>query len=224
MKTTMKKFRSAITAVILQQLLSLTLTLYGTTAMAIEEPAYSIIESNDKIEYRQYQPFIIAETLIKDARDRGDASSVGFRRLFGYISGDNTAQKKIEMTAPVIQTDSKPRGEKIEMTAPVQQTETEEGWLVAFVLPLSYTIDTAPIPTNPKVQLRLIEPRTMAVICFSGRWTEKNVRRHEKELMEFLEEEKDIIIGKTEFAAYNAPFVLPFMRRNEVMVEVLTEK
>jgi len=196
-------------------LLMTMLLIAGESAMAIEEPDFTVIDTRDGVEFREYAPFILAETLIKNANSRSSANNAGFRRLFKYISGDNTQQEKIEMTAPVIQS-----GEKIEMTAPVQQSKTEDGFLVAFVLPFHFTMDTAPVPDDPTVNLRQVEPRVMAVKTFSGRWTEKNFQKYEKQLMTELAQANMKIIGDVEFAAYNAPFTLPFMRRNEVMVEI----
>ncbi|MDC1527890.1 heme-binding protein [Gammaproteobacteria bacterium] len=200
------------------------LLLGGDIAMAIEEPDFEIIETADDIEYRRYQPFVIAQTIV-DTDERSKANNIGFRRLFKYITGANTGQEKIEMTAPVIQRDSASaanatKGEKIAMTAPVQQSATEAGWKVAFVLPLHFTMDSAPIPSDADVKLHQVEARTMAVLGFSGRWTDKNIRKHQDELINKLEKAGVEITGEAEFAAYNAPFRPPFMRRNEVMVEI----
>jgi hypothetical protein len=187
--------------------------------MAIEEPEFEVIETIGDIEIRQYKSFIVAETVISSDKSRSGASNEGFRRLFNYISGNNTAREKIEMTAPVLQSGSeKNKGEKIEMTAPVQQTSTEEGWVVAFVLPLDYTMETAPVPGDERISLREIPGRTMAVKRFSGRWNDRTIYKHQKLLMEEVNEHDIEVEGDIEFAAYNAPFTLPFMRRNEVMI------
>ena len=199
----------------------------GDIAMAIEEPNFEVIEAVDDIEYRRYQPFVIAQTIV-DTDERSKANNIGFRRLFKYITGANTGQEKIEMTAPVIQRDSasaanETKGEKIAMTAPVQQSATSEGWKVAFVLPLHFTIDSAPIPSSADVKLHQVPSRTMAVLGFSGRWTDKNIRKHQDELMNKLAKANVEITGEAEFAAYNAPFRPPFMRRNEVMFEIASK-
>lgn len=199
------------------------LLLAGGTAMAIEEPAFEVIRETDGIEIRRYASFIVAETLVQEADSRDAASNEGFRRLFRYISGDNRAQEKIQMTAPVIQAGSKQDGEKgvkIAMTAPVQQVATDTGWLVAFVLPRDYTLATAPLPADPRIKLREVAPRTVAVLRFSGRWTDANIDKHRQALLDRLKQSGTRLQGDVEFAAYNAPFALPFMRRNEVMVEI----
>ena len=186
-------------------------------ANAIEMPDYEVVYTDGSVEYRQYEPYIVAETVVKNSSSYRGSSNEGFMRLLRYITGANESQSDIAMTAPVQQT---PANEKIDMTAPVQRNETEEGWRVAFMLPSSFTMDTAPTPTNNEISLRLIPKQLMAVIRYSGRWTERNFNRHKEELLESLEESNIKTIGVAESAAYDAPYVLPFLRRNEVMIEV----
>lgn len=186
-------------------------------ANAIEMPDYEVVYTDGSVEYRQYEPYIVAETVVKNSSSYRGSSNEGFMRLLRYITGANESQSDIAMTAPVQQT---PASEKIDMTAPVQRNETEEGWRVAFMLPSSFTMDTAPTPTNNEISLRLIPKQLMAVIRYSGRWTERNFNRHKEQLLESLEESNIKTIGVAESAAYDAPYVLPFLRRNEVMIEV----
>jgi len=186
-------------------------------ANAIEMPDYEVVYTDGSVEYRQYEPYIVAETVVKNSSSYRGSSNEGFMRLLRYITGANESQSDIAMTTPVQQT---PPSEKIDMTAPVQRNETEEGWRVAFMLPSSFTMDTAPTPTNNEISLRLIPKQLMAVIRYSGRWTERNFNRHKEQLLESLEESNIKTIGVAESAAYDAPYVLPFLRRNEVMIEV----
>ena len=66
--------------------------------MAIEEPTYRMLEQDGSFELREYSAYVVAETRVE--ADFSGAGSVAFQRLFRYISGNNTAQQKIVMTAP----------------------------------------------------------------------------------------------------------------------------
>jgi hypothetical protein len=81
-------------------------------------------------------------------------------------------------------------------------------------------METAPTPGDERISLRLVSGQLMAVVRYSGRWTERNYDKHKKRLSESLEAASIETIGAFESAAYDAPYVLPFLRRNEVMIEV----
>ena len=188
----------------------------GGTAMSYEQPEYTVVYTDGDVEYRQYEPYLVSETVIKAADGYRDAGGEGFRRLFRYITGANFSQAEISMTAPVQQA----RSEKIAMTVPVQQSGDDDEWIVAFMLPSQYTLETAPVPSDNRVYVREVPGRLMAVRQFSGRWRDANFGREERELAAAVEGDGVGLIGSMERAAYNGPFTLPFMRRNEVMVAV----
>jgi hypothetical protein len=190
--------------------------------MAVEEPDYRVVRTFSDFELRRYPPYAIAETEVAGPFD--EAGNRAFRILAGYIFGDNRADTKIEMTAPVSQRPATGGGERIEMTAPVVQrpaSGTEgETFLVSFVMPDRYTLDTLPEPIDSRVRLREEPGKLMAVRRYSGRWTEKSYRENEARLLSAVEEAGLKPLAAPVYARYNSPFSLWFMRRNEVMVEV----
>jgi hypothetical protein len=184
-------------------------------AMAIEEPEYEVVATHGDVEIRRYAPMILAETRV-DADFEG-AGNRAFQRLFRYISGNNTTQAKIDMTAPVVQETS---SQKIEMTAPVVQESDGAQWRVAFVVPAEFSWETVPQPTDSRVELRLVPERTVAVLRFSGGWGEQRFSAHENELRGVLAEHDLRVAGEAVYARYDPPFKPWFMRRNEVMIPV----
>lgn len=193
------------------------LLLTGVNAMSLEQPRYTVLYQDGDIEYRQYEGYLVAETVIDEIGSYKDAGNEGFRRLFRYISGGNRNQIKVPMTAPVSQMAA---SEKIAMTVPVQQAGAADGWRVAFTLPKKYTLATAPVPTDSRVAIREFPARLMAVLRYSGRWTERNFSRKTSMLLEAIAASRLEPIGEPASALYNPPFTPPFMRRNEIMVEV----
>ena len=198
--------------------LVLALVVYAVVSVIrLEKPGYSVVYESGNIEYRQYEPYLVSETVIEQARDYKAAGNEGFRRLFRYISGANSGQNKISMTVPVAQTES---SQKIAMTVPVQQTEAAAGWRVAFMLPSEYTLETAPQPTDERVKIRAVPGRLTAVLRYSGRWTESNYKEKRAALLETLEQASITPIGEVQSAQYAPPSTPPFLRRNEVLVEI----
>ena len=186
--------------------------------MAIEEPRFEVLEQDGAFELRDYEPYLVAETRVE--ADFESAGNLAFQRLFRYISGDNTAQQKIAMTAPVTQSRSDSRGEKIQMTAPVAQQADGTGYRVAFIVPAKYTVDTVPKPSDPTVQIRAVPARLVAVWRYSGRWTTANYQEHEAELRREIGVRGLKVTGDPILARYNPPFMPSFLRRNEVLIPV----
>jgi hypothetical protein len=183
--------------------------------MAIEEAAYTVLESDNNFEIREYAPHILAETIVDG--DLEEAGNKAFKRLFGYISGDNRAREKVAMTTPVSQV---PKGEKIKMTAPVGQTRAQESWVVSFMMPATYTLETLPQPDDPAVTLRQVDAQRMAAVRYSGFWSEKAYLRNKQKLESWIREKELIMTGNPVWARYNSPFSLWFLRRNEILIPV----
>jgi effector-binding domain-containing protein len=184
-------------------------------AMAIEEPAYRVVESAPPVEIREYAPFVVAETRV--AGNFADVGNEGFRRLFGYISGENRAAAKIAMTAPVTQ---QAESVKIAMTAPVTQQAEGGAYRIAFVLPSQYTLATAPTPTNPGVRLAEVPARRVVAVRYSGTWSADNYREALEKLTAFAAQRGIRLVGEPVYARYDPPFMPWFLRRNEILVEI----
>ena len=121
------------------------------------------------------------------------------------------------MTAPVTQV-AVPV--KMEMTAPVTQSATPGGFLVQFVLPKGVSFASAPEPLDARVQLREVLPAQVAVIRYSGFWSESNYKEHLAKLQAALRGADLAWTGEAVYSRYNAPFTPWFMRRNEIWLHL----
>ncbi len=182
---------------------------------AIEEASYKVVKKDREFEIRDYEPHILAETVVEG--DFEKAGSRAFKMLFQYISGDNRSRSKVAMTAPVAQ---EPMGEKMKMTSPVGQRRVQEEWVISFMMPGSYTLETLPEPVNPWVTLRQVPARRMATIRYSGVWSEKSYLLHKQKLEAWIHSEGLTRAGDPVWARYNPPFMLWFLRRNEILIPV----
>ncbi|OHB55479.1 MAG: heme-binding protein [Planctomycetes bacterium GWF2_42_9] len=179
----------------------------------IEKAKYTVIEEKGNCQIRQYEPYIAAETLVDS--DFDEAGNIAFGRLFKYISGNNRKKESIAMTSPVNQ-----QSEKIAMTAPVSQEKSADKYIVSFVMPSKYTLDTLPEPIDPNVVIKQIPARKIAAIRYSGTWGQKRYLEHKTKLEEFIKEKKLKVTGEDIFARYDPPFQVWFLRRNEVWIPV----
>ncbi len=201
--------------------LALTLGARAEVAVATEQVPYTVERTLDSgVEIRRYGDTVIAETVIESGT-YGDAGNEGFRRLAGYIFGDNRGEQKIAMTAPVAMAPD--QGQKIAMTAPVAAERDGGGWRVAFYMPVEYTLETLPTPLDPRVTLRTVPGRRVAALRFSGRGTAEQFAERTAELAQALVDAGIASVGAPWTARYNAPWVLPLLRRNEAMIEVAAE-
>ena len=85
MKLPVGTLKANVTAVLLLFVLLVARNSYG-----LEKPDYEVLLDLGKIEYRLYQPYLVAETVVQNP-DFESALDAAFERLQGYISGDNVA-------------------------------------------------------------------------------------------------------------------------------------
>ena len=192
------------------------LLISGCTVAKIQEPHYVTQIREGDFEVRQYGARVVAETAVPG--EWSEAGNEGFRRLAGYIFGKNRRVAKIAMTAPVAQAPLKTNDEsvKLPMTAPVAQHREGDSWTVAFTMPEGETMATLPAPEDPRVVLREVPPLRVAVVRFSGRWTDANMKEHEAELRRWTHDRHLTVVGDAEINRYDPPFKPWFLRRNEV--------
>ena len=195
----------------IRYLLPLLLAAMPLSSHAIEEPDYDVVRKLDTVELRQYAPYVVAEVVLNSTAD--EAGNQAFPILAGYIFGKNKGEKKFAMTAPVTQTAAPVR---MDMTAPVTQSAVAGGMRVQFVLPKGVTLDTAPEPLDPRVQLRLVPASQWAAIRYSGTWSQANYDQHLALLKAALDAAGVATQGEPVLARYNAPFTPWFLRRNEI--------
>ena len=174
--------------------------LWGPLMSNVEQAKYDVIETHGSIEIREYTPMIVAEVSVSG--DREKAISDGFRMIADYIFGNNISSQKVAMTAPVTQQGSK------------------ADWVVRFVMPSGYTMQMLPKANNPEVSLKEIAGKRFAVIRFSGLAKSNSLETHTKELKAFILAQDLQAVTKATYAFFNPPWTLPFLRRNEVMIEI----
>ncbi len=185
------------------------------SARKAESVPYEQLRMLNGSELRRYPQTILVETTAPNQR-------IAFRRLFRYISGANQGNESISMTAPV-ETQS---GESIARTTPVRSEATggeTETIRMAFYLPPEYNPETAPEPTEADVTLVTEPQKTVAVNQFSWYAPEWRVTRRTQKLLSAVEREGIQPEGDPYLLRYNDPWTPPFMRRNEVAIEVVEE-
>ena len=201
---------------IISFILLIILTLAGTMMSQVKEPKYNVISFQKNIEIREYVPILVAQVAVTD--ERKSAISSGFKILADYIFGNNKSVMMINRTAPSAQQE----GKRISMTAPVIQQESKDSknWNIAFVMPEEYSIKTLPQPKNKQIEIISIPRKRYVVIRFSGLPTEYALGKHKKNLIDFIAKERINARGTPILAFYNPPWTLPFLRRNEIMFEI----
>ncbi len=183
-----------------------------------EQPPYAVVERlDDAIEIRTYGPRLAVETTV-EAPDGHTAEKQAFRLLLSYIVGANRGSARFAMTAPVEQA-SQPS--LIAMTAPVEITGKQSNRVnMRFFLPGALAAKGAPEPLDNRVRIVEVAPSTLAVVRFSGVLNEDIEASRSQKLIDGVERSGWRATGMPFLLAYDPPFTIPFLRRNEVAVAV----
>jgi len=165
-------------------------------SMSTEKVNYSRLAKMDKgVEIRQYENLTLISTTADDTNS-------AFSTLARYISGNNRANTKIEMTAPVI-------------------SHRETGGVnMSFILPHEYDLSNAPEPGDNNVKITELSSRKLATITFSGYVSDSSYEKHRMQLEKVLKSNGIVTKGEYFLMRYNPPWIAPTMMRNEIAVEV----
>ncbi|HEY0193400.1 MAG TPA: heme-binding protein [Kofleriaceae bacterium] len=165
------------------------------------EPAYETRGLVGGLELRRYAPRIEAAAGV-DVASMEQALDHGYGRLACYVCGANRTGEMLHRATPVI-------------------TAMRDGrYTVSFVMPPGRTIASLPHPSHPGVEIHEVPGKTVAVLRFRGRYTRDNVAAHERELLAKVLDAGLAARGSVMFAAYDWPVTAPFLRRNELWIEV----
>jgi hypothetical protein len=185
----------------------------------VAEPAYTVVEKKGGYEIRLYASYI--EARFEAQGEYVKAQNAGFRILAGYIFGGNTTKTSVAMTAPVIETPAV--SQSIAMTAPVVESESPSGnasRVISFIMPAEYTLATLPKPNDSRIQLVEVPAHTTAVLRYSWYTNGERVANMKAKLLEYLRRDGVHVVGSPRGAQYNPPWTAPFMRRNEILVDI----
>jgi len=191
----------------------LTGLLNGGTAVALEEPPYTVIENRGDYEIRHYEPYLVAEFEFTAASERS-AGGNAFRVLAAYIFGDNSQRKKMAMTAPV--------ETSLALWPPADSDRAADGnrYVYSFVMERRYTEETLPVPLDPRIQIRERPARYVAALRFSGSGSEPRYRRYRNRLALLLRADRLSTASEYSLARYDRPSTPLWQRRNEVLVDI----
>ena len=172
--------------------------------MSIETPQYKLIKKEGNFEIRSYDEMVVARTSVN--RDYKESILTGFRRIAGYIFGDNDKEMKISMTAPVIS------------DCP---SSNEKPYEILFVMPKEHSLEDLPKANTELISIEKESLGEVAVLVFGGWATETRSLNYQKKLLAFINKQSLKYKGSFMIAQYNSPWALPPFRKNEAMVRIL---
>jgi hypothetical protein len=165
----------------------------------IETYAFTIIDSYETIEIRQYEASLFTSVQMPSNNYR-KTSSKGFSVLAGYIFGGNDKEEKIAMTSPV--------------TMSLKDSTT-----MMFLVPKKYTRDNLPVPNDSSIEFKDVPEKKVAAISFGGWANDSKIASFKKKLIDVLESKGIQYTDNFYFLGYNAPMEV-FNRKNEIIVEL----
>ena len=165
----------------------------------IETYAFTIIDSYETIEIRQYEASLFTSVQMPSNNYR-KTSSKGFSVLAGYIFGGNDKEEKIAMTSPVAMS-------------------LKDSTTMLFLVPKKYTRDNLPVPNDSSIEFKDIPEKKVAAISFGGWANDLKIAAFKKNLITALNSKGIEYTDNFYFLGYNAPMEV-FNRKNEIIVKL----
>jgi hypothetical protein len=92
---------------------------------------------------------------------------------------------------------------------------------MSFILPKGISKRNAPTPDGQTIDLTTVPARKLATLTFSWFTPRSRVEKKTVELLNILEKNNIQTKGQPFLMRYNDPWTPPFLRRNEVAIEVI---
>jgi hypothetical protein len=159
--------------------------------MAYETLKYEVLKKEGPIEIRTYQPFVTM-TAKQSPND-------GFNLLFQYISGQNTQNKHIKMTVPVL-------------------TDIYESDYISFTMPEKDIQLGYPKALNDRIIFKEHEMTTYLSYHFIG--SIRKVLDVIESMTRYAQIHQYELIGTPKLLRYQGPFVPPILRKYDVIIEI----
>ncbi len=168
-----------------------------------EELKYQVVKKFPNFEIRRYSDYVLAQ--VEGTGEFNAVTFSAFSPLFNYISGQNLSNQPIAMTAPVIQETIEPKRHR-----------------VSFVLPDDVAKSQIPVPANSKVVTKKVPAHHAAVLKYSGSWSDKLLAEKEAELRTAVAKAGLQTTGNVYFARFDPPWKPWFLKRNEVLIDLVS--
>mmetsp|Transcript_13928 Transcript_13928/g.23572 ORF Transcript_13928/g.23572 Transcript_13928/m.23572 type:complete len:334 (+) Transcript_13928:133-1134(+) len=192
----------------------------------LETIPYKVLSKGQGYEIRKVEGYTVAEASMEGPPLGLQASGKAFNVLAGYLFGGNVEAEAMAMTTPVVQI-PQPLPPRLGPKTSLSILQPDEGksaqWTMAFVMPKRS--GTLPTPKDSQVRLREVAPCVMAVASFPGIPSNDEILERGRKLRAALAKNSAVRVvtpagTPPQIAQYNPPFTLPFMRRNEIALEV----
>ena len=167
----------------------------------IYEPDYTLLKKNRNIEIRQYGEYIVAKTTVS-LNNGIELENNMFRTLASYIFGNNEKEESIAMTAPV-----------------TTYTDEQSQHMIFYMLDAE-NANELPNPNGQSIEFEEFYLGKCVVISFSWFTTQGRIDYYTNQLKKYISDNQLKVKPTYMLNRYDPPWKLPFLRRNEILVQI----